>query len=189
MAPTLFAYDSFSNVVKETLLLDAESPDNPAKNPITAYAYAIEQRDDGIYRITTTTKNNNAGTTYTESTAVLLTESAVIEQKTVATDPRGNTATTWTEYGTGSQRTQKNVLPTSNITATATVIDGFATVQTDPCGRYDRANARLHGHGHHADPNRRTRKRHHDEDRHRRAHHFRHRRGGQHNHHRLQPLL
>jgi RHS repeat-associated protein len=134
MAPTLFAYDSFSNVVKETLLLDAESPDNPAKNPITAYAYAIEQRDDGIYRITTTTKNNNAGTTYTESTAVLLTESAVIEQKTVATDPRGNTATTWTEYGTGSQRTQKNVLPTSNITATATVIDGFTTVQTDHAG-------------------------------------------------------
>ena len=134
MAPTLYEYDDFGNVTKETLLLDAESPDDPAKNPITAYAYAVEQRDDGVYRITTTTKNNSAGTTYTQSSATLLSESAAFENKTIVTDPRGNVATSWTEYGTGSQRTQKNALPTSNITATVTVIDGFTTVQTDHAG-------------------------------------------------------
>ncbi|MEE0765782.1 RHS repeat-associated core domain-containing protein [Akkermansia sp.] len=130
MAPTLYAYDSFGNVVKETWKL-ANSP-TLANSRITTYAYSVEARADGVYRITTTTKNNGQGTTYTESVATLLSESATIEQKTIATDPRGNTATTWTEYGTGAQRTQKNSIPTSNITAT--VIDGFATAQTDHAG-------------------------------------------------------
>lgn len=134
MVPTLYEYDAFGNVTKETLLLDAESPEDPARNPITAYAYAVEKRDDGVYRITTTTKNNSAGTTYTENTAVLLSESVVIEQKSVATDLRGNVATVWTEYGTGSQRTQKSSIPTSDITATVTVMDGFTTAQTDHAG-------------------------------------------------------
>lgn len=131
MAPTLYEYDDFGNVTQETLVLDDSVPGDLAKKTITAYAYAVEQRDDGVYRITTTTKNNSAGTTYTLSSATLLSESATIEQKNIATDPRGNVATSWTEYGTGSQRTQKDALPTSNITATVTVIDGFTTAQTD----------------------------------------------------------
>lgn len=132
MAPTLYAYDSFGNVVKETWKL-ANSP-TLANSRITTYAYSVEARADGVYRITTTTKNNGQGTTYTESAATLLSESATLENKTVATDPRGNLLTAWTEYGTGAQRTQKNALPTSNITATTTVIDGFTTAQTDHAG-------------------------------------------------------
>lgn len=132
MAPTLYAYDSFGNVVKETWKL-ANSP-TLANSRITTYAYSVEARADGVYRITTTTKNNGQGTTYTESAATLLSESATLENKTVATDPRGNLLTAWTEYGTGAQRMQKNSIPTSNITATATVIDGFTTAQTDHAG-------------------------------------------------------
>ncbi|MCC8147580.1 RHS repeat-associated core domain-containing protein [Akkermansia sp.] len=134
MAPTLYEYDNFGNVVKEILLLDAGAPGDPAKNSITTYAYAVEQRDDGVYRITTTTKNNGKGTTYAESAATLLSESATLENKTVITDPRGNVATAWTEYGTGTKRIQKNTVPTSAITATVTVIDGFSTAQTDHAG-------------------------------------------------------
>lgn len=129
MAPTLYEYDSFGNLTKETWKL-AATP-TLANSRITTWAYRVEQRDDGTYRITTATKNNGKGTTFTESAAQLISEHAALENRSEQTDARGNITAAWTEYGEGTTRLQKQQLPTSTITASTTVIDGFATSQTD----------------------------------------------------------
>lgn len=70
MAPLLYDYDSFGNIVKTTLKL-VENP-TPANSLVTEYAYARRQREDGVYRVTTVTRCNSQGTTYAESTAELV---------------------------------------------------------------------------------------------------------------------
>ena len=67
MAPLLYDYDPFGNIVKTTLKL-AENP-TPANSLVTEYAYARRQREDGVYRVTTVTRCNSQGTTYAERTA------------------------------------------------------------------------------------------------------------------------
>ena len=133
MAPTLWEYDDFGNKVKETWKL--ADPATVSNSRITAWSYGVEQAEDGVYHVVTTTRNNGQGATYDETQKTLLSSlSSTLESKTIAIDPRGNTSTQWSEYGTGSARTQKSNIPTSNITATATVIDGFTTTQTDHAG-------------------------------------------------------
>ena len=132
MAPVLYEYDAFGNRTKETWKLDA--PPTPANSRITQWAYGMEQREDGVYKTTAITRNNGQGTTYTETTGQLVSESPDLESKTVTTDPRGNDSVIWTEYGQGAERLQKSAVPSSDITATARVIDGFATTQTDHTG-------------------------------------------------------
>lgn len=133
MAPTLYEYDAFGNIVKETWKL-AASP-SLSNSKITTYAYSLEQGDDGIYRVIVTTKNNGKGTTYTETTKNLISRlSLVLESKTVSIDPRGNNSTQWTEYGQGTARTSKITIPTSSITAVMTLIDGFETSRTETNG-------------------------------------------------------
>ena len=70
MAPLLYDYDPFGNIVKTTLKL-AENPTS-ANSLVTEYAYARRQREDDVYRVTTVTRCNSQGTTYTESTAELI---------------------------------------------------------------------------------------------------------------------
>ena len=132
MAPTLMEYDDFGNLTQETLQL-ADEP-NPENSDITAYAYAVENRAEGVYRVITTTRCNGNGGTYTESTAELASEHASLEQKTVLTDPRGNVTTHKTEYGVGPVRVQKTTLPTSTMTAEETIVDGFTAAQSDETG-------------------------------------------------------
>lgn len=60
--------------------------------------------------------------------------SSTLESKVISIDPRGNASEQWSEYGPGAVRTQKSSIPTSNVIATATVIDGFTTTQTDHAG-------------------------------------------------------
>ncbi|MEG1601780.1 hypothetical protein, partial [Citrobacter sp.] len=133
MAPTLYEYDAFGNVTKETWKL-ATSP-SLSNSKITTYAYALEQADDGIYSVIITTENNAQGTTYAETTKNLISRlSPVLENKAVSIDPRGNNSTQWTEYGQGTARTSNITIPTSSITAVVTTIDGFETNRTDPTG-------------------------------------------------------
>ncbi len=133
MAPFIYSYDQFGNVVRETLAL-ADEPD-ASNSRLTITTRSMVQWEDGIYRMVTITHNNSAGAGYNSSTATLVSElSTTLESKTVVTDPRGKDATNWTELGTGAVRTQKQQIPTSNITATARTVDGFVTSQTDEVG-------------------------------------------------------
>ena len=133
MAPTLWEYDDFGNKVKETWKL--ADPATVSNSRITTWSYGVEQAQDGVYRVVTATRNNGQGTTYGETQKTLVSSlSSTLESKTVFIGPRGNISTQWSEYGTGALRTQKSSIPTSNVTATATVIDDFTTTQTDHAG-------------------------------------------------------
>ena len=133
MAPTLYEYDAFGNVTKETWKLAATPTTGNSK--ITTYSYSLENGEDGIYRVVTVTKNNGEGTTYQETRKELISMmSPVLESKTVSIDPRGNITTQWSEYGQGSERIRKVTIPTSSLTAVSTIIDGFETNRTDNAG-------------------------------------------------------
>lgn len=107
MAPLLYDYDSFGNIVKTTLKL-VENP-TPANSLVTEYAYARRQREDGVYRVTTVTRCNSQGTTYAESTAELVSFlSSSLAGKNISTDPRGNETLQWTEYTAPARRTVKH---------------------------------------------------------------------------------
>lgn len=148
MAPTLWEYDDFGNKVKETWKL--ADPATVSNSRITTWSYGVEQAQDGVYRVVTATRNNGQGTTYGETQKTLVSSlSSTLESKTISIDPRGNISTQWSEYGTGALRTQKSTVPTSDITATATVIDGFVTTQTGLRGYYFHADPRLCGNRHH----------------------------------------
>ncbi|WP_448806853.1 RHS repeat-associated core domain-containing protein [Akkermansia sp.] len=133
MAPTLWEYDAFGNKVKETWKL--ADPATVSNSRITTWSYGVEQAEDGVYRVVTATRNNGQGTTYDETQKELISRlSSALESKAISIDPRGNISKQWSEYGAGALRTQKNSIPTSSITAAATVIDGFITSQTDYAG-------------------------------------------------------
>ena len=133
MAPTLYEYDAFGNVTKETWKL-ASTP-TTGNSKITTYSYNVESGEFGIYRVVTVTKNNGKGTTYQETRKELISMmSPVLESKTVSFDPRSNITTQWSEYGQGSERIRKVTIPTSSLTAVSTIIDGFETNRTDHAG-------------------------------------------------------
>lgn len=133
MAPTLYEYDSFGNVTKETWKL-VTNP-NLSNSKITNFSYATEKRNDGIYGVVTTTKNNGKGTTYTERTAELISRlSSVVESKTVTTDGRGNDVIKWTEYGEPTERKTKTTVPVSSITAMTREVDGVTISEMDTAG-------------------------------------------------------
>lgn len=133
MAPVLYDYDSFGNIVKTTLKL-AEDP-TPANSLVTEYAYACQQREDGVYRVTTATHYNSQGTTYAESTAELASFlSASLAGKRIDTDPRGNETLQWTEYTAPAKRTEKTQTPASSVIAETVVIDGYPVSRKDHAG-------------------------------------------------------
>ena len=133
MAPTLWEYDAFGNRTKETWKL--ADPATVSNSRITTWSYGAEQAEDGVYQVVTATRNNGRGPTCDETQKTLVSSlSSTLESKTVFIGPRGNISTQWSEYGTGALRTQKSSIPTSNVTATATVIDDFTTTQTDHAG-------------------------------------------------------
>ncbi|MFR8608336.1 MAG: RHS repeat domain-containing protein, partial [Akkermansia muciniphila] len=124
---------AFGNRTKETWKL--ADPATVSNSRITTWSYGVEQAQDGVYCVVTATRNNGQGGTYDETQKTLLSSlSSTLESKVISIDPRGNISTQWSEYGTGALRTQKSSIPTSNVTATTTVIDGFVTTQTDHAG-------------------------------------------------------
>ena len=99
---------------------------------ITTWSYGVEQARDEVYRVVTATRNNSRGTTYDETQKTLASSlSPTLESKVISIDPRGNASEQWSEYGPGAVRTQKSSIPTSDITAAATVIDGFIISQME----------------------------------------------------------
>lgn len=133
MAPLLYDYDPFGNIVKTTLKL-AENPTS-ANSLVTEYAYARRQREDGVYRVTTVTRCNSQGTTYAERTAELVSFlSPSLAGKNISTDPRGNETLQWTEYAAPARRTVKTQSPASSVIAETVVIDGYAVSRKDHAG-------------------------------------------------------
>ena len=59
MAPTLYEYDAFGNMTRETLAL-AEQP-APDNSPIREYAFSVENAEDGVYLVTTQIRYNAQG--------------------------------------------------------------------------------------------------------------------------------
>lgn len=130
MAPTLYDYDSFGNMVKKTWKL-AEEP-TPANSTVTEYAYACEQKEDGVYRVKTVVKYNSYGLTYSQSTAELVSFlSPVLAEKTISSDTRGNEIPEWTEYTGSGKRTIKKQVPDSVVIAEVLVIDGYEVSKKD----------------------------------------------------------
>lgn len=133
MAPTLYEYDDFGNLARETWKLAGEP--TALNSRITEYSHGMEQGDDGIYKTVTTTCNNSQGTTYTETEKQLVSFlSAVLENKTLSIDPRGNASSSWTEYTAPGRRSRKSMLPASSVTASTLMVDGFATSSVDHAG-------------------------------------------------------
>ncbi|MBQ8900349.1 MAG: hypothetical protein IJY72_05285, partial [Akkermansia sp.] len=64
-AATLYEYDSFGNVTKQTLALSS----TPTKDnsPVVEMAYSVESAEDGVYSVTTQTRYNAVGTALTSS--------------------------------------------------------------------------------------------------------------------------
>lgn len=130
MAPMLYDYDSFGNMVKKTWKL-AEEP-TPANSTVTEYAYACERKEDGVYRVKTVVNYNSYGLTYSQSAAELVSFlSPVIAEKIISSDTRGNEITEWTEYTGQGKRTIKKQVPDSVVIAEALVIDGYEVSKKD----------------------------------------------------------
>lgn len=130
MAPTLYDYDSFGNMVKKAWKL-VEEP-TPANSTVTEYAYACEQKEDGVYRVKTVVKYNSYGLTYSQSTARLVSFLApVLAEKTISSDTRGNEIPEWTEYTGPGKQTIKKQVPDSVVIAEVLVIDGYEVSKKD----------------------------------------------------------
>ena len=132
-APTLYEYDSFGNVVKQTLALtDTPTPQN---SPITELSYSVESTDEGVFSLTTNTRYNAEGNPLVNTQKSLISNlSNAVESKNLTIDERNLTSTQWVEYHVGTKRKSYNTLPTSNITAEAVTVDGFTLSQTDNAG-------------------------------------------------------
>ena len=132
-AATLYEYDSFGNVTKQTLALSS----TPTKDnsPVVEMAYSVESAEDGVYSVTTQTRYNAAGEPLTSASKQLISQlSASLEQKTITVNERGLTSVNYTMYTAPTVRTSYSTIPTSTITAQAVVTDGFTLTQTDNVG-------------------------------------------------------
>ena len=137
MAATVYEYDSMGNISKETLVLDEDAPADATGNRIRTSALSCEQQEDGtIWQVVTQTRNNAEGTMKSSTQKTLLSESATLESKTLTTDERGLTSTQSIAYTSDNSmaRLHTETIPTSTLAATARVVDGFVTTQTDHSG-------------------------------------------------------
>ena len=133
MAPTLYEYDSFGNVTKQTLAL-VEDP-GPTNSPVQKYFYSVENTDEGVFQVTVMTRYNIQGAPLTSIRKQLISRmSSVVVSKSVNINERNLTSTEWEEYAENTKRIQKSVIPTSNITAEAVIIDGIVFSQKDHAG-------------------------------------------------------
>ncbi len=133
MAPTLYEYDAFGNMTRETLAL-AEQP-APDNSPIREYAFSVENAEDGVYLVTTQTRYHADGHPLVSVRKQLLSElSGVLETKAVIIDERGLTAAEWTEYAENTKRIQKSVIPSSSVTAQTVAADGLMLSQQNHAG-------------------------------------------------------
>ena len=133
MAPTLYEYDSFGNVTKQTLAL-VEDP-GPGNSPVQKSTYSVENTDEGVFQVTVMTRYNDQGAPLTSIRKQLISRmSSVVVSKSVNINERNLTSTEWEEYAENTKRIQKSVIPTSNITAETVIVDGIVLSQKDHAG-------------------------------------------------------
>lgn len=133
LAPTLYEYDSFGKTVKEIIALADEPTIYNSK--ITEYSYSVEQKQDGIYEIVTTTTYTAEGTPIARKKATLISAlSPTLESKVISTDARDLDTVEWTEYAGASIRDQKKTLPGVDTASVMHIVDGFMVSQTDHAG-------------------------------------------------------
>ncbi|MBR5895011.1 MAG: RHS repeat protein [Akkermansia sp.] len=132
-APTLYEYDSFGNVSKQTLALaDSPTKDN---SPVVEMAHSVESAEDGVYSVTTQTRYNAEGAALVNTQKQLISQlSATLASKSISIDVRGNISSSWSVYSAPAKVTSFSTIPTSNITAESVSIDGFTVSQKDHAG-------------------------------------------------------
>ena len=132
-APTLYEYDVMGNVIRETLAA-AEEP-TAENSPVTEYAYGAESTEEGIFSLTTTTRYNAAGQPLISTQKQLVSQlSPTLESKVISVSERGLTSSQWSVYNTDTKRIRYSSVPTSDITAEAVTVGGFAVSQKDTSG-------------------------------------------------------
>ncbi|MBQ8900840.1 MAG: RHS repeat protein, partial [Akkermansia sp.] len=132
-APTLYEYDVFGNVVKQTLALS----DSPTKDdsPVIEMAYSVESMEDGVYRVTIQTRYNAVGQPLNSTQKQLVSQlSGILSNKSIGIDVRGNSSVRWAVYTAPTKVTSYNSIPTSDITAETIKVDGFAISKKDHVG-------------------------------------------------------
>ncbi len=132
-AATLYEYDCFGNISKQTLALaDSPTKDN---SPVVEMAHSVEAAEDGVFSVTTQTRYNAAGEPLSTTQKQLISQlSATLASKSISVDERGNLTTDWSVFTAPSKVTSFSTVPTSNITAEAISIDGFTLSQKDYAG-------------------------------------------------------
>ena len=132
-APTLYEYDSFGNISKQTLAL-SETPTKD-NSPVIEMSYTVAALEDGVYSVTTQTRYNATGQALTSTQKQLISQlSVTLESKTLSVSERGLTSTQWSVYDTGTKRMRYSSVPTSTITAETVTVDGFTRSQKDTAG-------------------------------------------------------
>lgn len=132
LAPTLYEYDAFGTETKRTIAL-ADMP-TVLNSRITATETQFETREDGVYRLASTTTYSASGTALVTTLATLVSESAILESKTISTDVRGNATMRWTEFGEPGVRISRTQIPTAINIAQTITNDGFTVSQLDHAG-------------------------------------------------------
>lgn len=132
-AATLYEYDCFGNVSKQTLALSAApTKDN---SPVSEVAYSVESVEDGVYSVTTHTRYNAEGSALNSTQKQLISQlSATLASKSISTDERGNNSENWTVFTAPAKLTSYSTIPTSTITAESVEMDGFTLSQKDYAG-------------------------------------------------------
>ncbi len=116
-APSLFEYDSFGHLTRQTLAL-AEEPTS-ANSSITELAYGVEATDEGVFACTTQTRYNATGGLLVSVHKHRISQlSPTLAEKMIAVDERGLTSADWLVYNNSTKRTRNSSAPTSGITTT-----------------------------------------------------------------------
>ena len=132
-AATLYEYDSFGNVSKQTIALsDTPTKDN---SPVVELAHSVESSEDGVYSVTTQTRYNTDGEPLNATQKQLISQlSDTLASKSISTDVRGNRRMNWSTYSAPSKVTSFSTISTSEITAESVAVDGFTLSQKDHAG-------------------------------------------------------
>ncbi len=132
-AATLYEYDVFGNVSKQTLALaDSPTKDNSL---VVEMAHSVEAAEDGVFSVSTQTRYNAAGEPLSTMQKQLISQlSETLASKSISTDVRGNDSVSWTEYTAPTKMTSYSTVPTSEIMAESVSVDGFTLSQKDHAG-------------------------------------------------------
>ena len=132
-AATLYEYDSFGNVTKETLAL-AETP-TIANSVIVETVRGVESTAEGVFSVVTQTRYNAAGSPLTSTQKQLISElDETLAEMTLLINERGLTSTNKTMYTESVKKVRTETLPTSSVTAQTVEVDGFVLSQSDHAG-------------------------------------------------------